>query len=203
MLSALLAVQGTCLSLSLSLSLSLCLIPSIPALLIWTAVMSRLHNWHPLPHSCGPVEGNAQPGSHYSVVQLGLKCTMITHVLWVSSGRCLLLCVHRSFVRPKMLCFWDYIRFFFSEEDLVLDLDLLVSTLSVCWALIFVTDSSQRHKPVRRSVQLLRKWTCLWIMKYVCACARRTGIRKKAQRERKMESERGRERRWSEGERVC
>lgn len=79
MLSALLAVQGTCLSLSLRL------IPSIPALLIWTAaVMSRLHNWHPLPHSCSPVEGNAHPGSHYSVVQQGLKCTMIIHVLSVA-----------------------------------------------------------------------------------------------------------------------
>jgi len=42
--------------------------------------------------------------------------------------RQVLVTIYRSFVLPEMLCFWDYIRLFYSEEDL----DLLVSTLYVC-----------------------------------------------------------------------
>lgn len=106
-------------------------------------------------------------------------------IIWISSGRCLSLRIYRSFVLPETLCFGDYIRFFYSEEDL----DLLVSTLYVCWAVIFVTDSSQFAAAGKMDMLLNYE---------VCVCMWEEDKLKG----RKMESQRGRERRWSEGKSV-
>lgn len=79
MLSALLAVQGTCLSPSFYLSASFP--PSLPYLYEQRQSCPDYITGIPLPCSCGPVDGNAQRGSHYGVVRQGLKCIMIIHVL--------------------------------------------------------------------------------------------------------------------------
>lgn len=137
-----LAVQGTCLSLSLSASFP----PSLPYLYEQRqSCPDYITGTPPFPHSCSPVDRNAQRGSHYSVGHQGLKCIVVIHVIlglytiiWISSARCLFLHLFLSlFGSAWNACFWDYIRFFYSEEDLVLDLDLLVSTLFVYWSVIF------------------------------------------------------------------
>lgn len=130
--------------------------------------MSRLHNWHPPPLfvrssrwkcSAGISLWCSSPGVkvHYDHTCPFWDCMPI---IWISSGRCLSLRINRSFALHEMLCFWDYIRFFYSEEDL----DLLVSTLYVCWAVIFVTDSSQFA--VAGEMDMLLNYevcVCMWV----------------------------------------